>query len=1198
MDYIAWNNALVAHFFNDHRQQTPVYLLVTDGLLAKLYAASSTNTAASTDDEAVADFVRAVITGPAHMTEGQQSENICTRARKSLSCQDDWIEKHNNGLPLYVGYLGLFVLTWTRDLANVNVANFYDKLNALLDEHGYDSSTRGKISTLQLKETDELWSKLQTWANKTNGGRRGIFCAYCEGGHRYVGLSKAQALLNSRDIAHALPSIFKLCGFAPKYRTDRAEMAACIARYANQCGLSDRGWNLLNHSDPTLRKAVLYIALNELSSWDGTASNWERQPRVAASGHSRGKASWKIYHNGNERRLDLYCEHISGGNPIGSSVMCRSGSAHSHKKPVNADGTAFFTTHELVEAGFDLLAPLTVEVDHTEITELPPLATVVGGRLFFRWPIHARSGWLSPFDPRDQYHITASSIGVLYPVGVANLPAATLGETVLDSHRSSVVLSRRGKQYASLVRYTVPFTNDSQPFKLDSQECCVIGPQAYLEITDAADITYIADERVFVAVGVCATVVLRNTLLESTAFTADRGNVLADALTATLCIDETEYGNPITVTAAGQSIQVVFVPARPADSQPLGWQWRFEKDFHLVRRHYEKGERIGEFSGPGGVAIRCAFTAFDPLWWWEKDSDGNATAQGLPLCETVVARSEQDASLYRLHVWTQTPLKLLVNNEEVIDVPPHEPWAISLHELMLGRQNFDDGVGEEYVDVVSLNNATVAQIARIPSRPVLTVADGSPRVFVVGNTTNYSVIWIRESDLISGGVSSQSLSDLAITDEQLPRLERPESREREGVWLGLLAQRAAPKQLNEYLWLESPVEFMTVQRPAAGVSLADRIGATSASDVKRARAFLAALKALPAQAIKLRPLFEDAIAELCGVDCTPDRAFWETQFDRRCVSPLGPTTRPSALEALLGQMLQTGFNWLAEPTWLASSWERIRRAYKHQHRRFNQAQKQIVWHACPLIPAFPDLLSGYPWTDPQEGAAFRLSSYLGFLQGVGDGNRLKVRSPTVRGVGLGNQLLLGGGVPLRGFVDAGVVLRHPQFANGPRRVSVDGGKAFLQHEGALHRFHLAVDNEESLATYLTDDATLEDDFGEIYPSDLETLFHDGLNAAHPVIGRTEDRGLALMFSAVNQQLAATSRSTPSQRNRHAIYQAVLLSRLHDRHSKFGHTWPLRDPAAYRLVCNVMSQAWAVQPRRQRLYKDLIPIEWFLIWFSV
>lgn len=1197
MDYIAWNNALVAHFFNDHRQQTPVYLLVTDGLLAKLHAASSTNTAASPDEEAVSDFVRAVITGPAHMTQGQQSENLCARARKSHSCQEDWIVSHNKSIPLYVGYLALLVLTWTRDLAGVTVANFYDKLNALLDEHGYASAARGSVSTPQLKETDELWGHLQTWANGTHQGRRGRFFAYCEGGHRYVGMSKAQALLNRRDLTHALPSVFALSGFQPHYRTDRAEIAACLARYANYCGLSDRGWYLLNHSDPTLRRAVLDIALNELASWDGSTVDREQQPGAAAPGHLRGNAAWKIYQNGNDRRLDLYCDNISGRNAIQSSVMCRSGSAHSLKKPVNADGTAFFTTHELVEAGFDFRAPLSVEVDHAQIAELPPLATVVGGPLFFRWPMQARPGWLSPFDPQEQSHITASSIGVLYPVGSASLPNATLGETVLDSHHSSLVLSRRGKQYAPLVRYTFPFTNAPQPFKLDSQECFFVGPQPYLEVTDAAHITYIADERVSVAVGLRATVVLRNTLLESPTFTADRGDVLTDGLTATLCIGETEYGKPITVTAAGQSLKVVFVPAQPSDSQPLGWQWRFEQEFHLVRRHYEKGERIGEFSGPGGVAIRCAFTTFDPLWWWEKDSHGDATAQGLSLCEAVVARSAEQVSCYRLHVWTRSSLKLRVNHEEVIDVPPHEPWAISLHELVFGRQNFVAGVGEEHEDVVSLGDAEVARVTRIPDRPVLTLADGLPRVFAVGDTSAYSVIWVRESDLITGRVLSQSLSDLTVADGQLSQLELPfNALNREGVWLGLLAQNKAPEQLNEYLWLESPVQFVPVQRPAAGVSLANRLETTSDADVKRAHSFLAALKALPAQASKLRPLFEEATADLCAFDCTPDRTFWDTQFNRRCVAPRGPETRPSALEGVLGQMLLAGFNWLAEPNYVASRLGIIEAEYRRLRRRFDATQKPIVHNACPLLFGQRFLLHGYPWSEYEQGQDWGLEGWLGFRHSLGDAGRLKLRSPSINRVSVRNQQLSTDGVALHGFSRRGAILNHPQF-RGPIPINIANGRAYLDYEGALHRFYLIVSNEEALAAYLADEATLEDDFGEVYPSDLEPLFNEALKAAHPAIGKAEDRGLALMFSAVNRQLAATSRSTPSQRNRHAIYQAVLLSRLHDRHNAFGPTWPLRDPAAYRLVCNVMSQAWAVPPRRQMLYKDLIPIEWFLLWFS-
>jgi hypothetical protein len=1204
MDYIAWNNALAAHFFTESRRKTPVYLLVTDGLLAKLFSQSLPEETLSSD-EVVSNFVRAVIDGPTHMTYQQHTENLCERARKAHSTQDDWILIHNHGTPLYIGYLALFVLTWTRDLDGVTEATFYPKLNQLLSEHGYDLAVRGEISTPQLEKTHELWVDLQNWANDINAGQRGLFFAYCEGKHKkYVGMSKAHALLNSRDLTYVLPRIFGQSGFGPRGTADREEMANCLSRLAHECGLSKRGWYLLNHHDQTLRRAVLDIALYELSSWDGVVPDSPEPSEGIGHEAPRGQASWKIYQNGREHRLDLYCENISTENGGHATVVCKSGNGKSVRKAVYADGSAFFTTEELADAGFDFGGPLTVEVDSQPVSELPPLAAVVGGPLFFRWPSHTRPGWLAPLRLGDGVHFTASSIGVLFPIGTTSLPHATLGATQLDPKQASVVLVRRNKQRALLARYRFPAIAKPQPFKLDSHEYFVVGPQPYLEVSDPADITNVPDERVVVVVGLTAQIVLQNAGAGPHSFVSDRGEWNADgARTTTLRIAETDYGHPISVAAGGHKLKVVFVPANPTEKLPPGWSWAFARDSSVVHRHYERGERIGEYTGPDGTSVRCAYATPEPLWWWAEDSEGKPRELGPQLGDVAVVKSMRDTHRFRLKVWNPTPLSLCVNDEVAYEVPPKELWSISLHELLIGRQDFRNGVGEGHEDIVRLGDATVARVTRIPDRPVLTLLDGRPYVFAAANTQNYSLVWIRESDLLSGTVSAEPLCNVVFAEGQLSLVEPPvTSLEREGVWLGLVAQAAPPQQLMEYLWLDSPIDFVTVQRPSPGLTLTERLEVDSETTIAQARTYLAAFKALPARARQLSPVFDDAISDLCTFDCTSDRTFWDNEFRRRCVGPNGPPPDQTDLEVVLGQMLSAGFNWIAEPKWISSRLSEVRDQYRRQRRQFNPTQKNLVRRACPLILCHQSISEGYPWVELADNTACELDQYLRFLntigEGQGDGNRLAVRAPSVNvAAAARNRRLATAGVPLRGFSARGVRLSNPPFPQ-PIPVTIDGRTKYLDYQNGLHRFSVFVDNEHAVAKYLTDETECEGDFGEIYPSDLNDLFTAGLGAAEAVLGAKRDRGLALMFSAVNDRLAAQAIASASQRNRHVIFQAVLLSRLHERHCEAWPDWPLRDQAAYRLVCTVLSQAWAVPARRHMLFQDLIPIEWFLTWFSV
>src|SRR5258708_13851774 len=93
MDYLRWNDAIAAHFFDPTREGWRVWLDVTEEVIGGIGKEWNLG---------VPDFVAAVKRGPAWA----ESNGFCQRALESCA---GWRARHLK-FPPYIGYLGLFVL--------------------------------------------------------------------------------------------------------------------------------------------------------------------------------------------------------------------------------------------------------------------------------------------------------------------------------------------------------------------------------------------------------------------------------------------------------------------------------------------------------------------------------------------------------------------------------------------------------------------------------------------------------------------------------------------------------------------------------------------------------------------------------------------------------------------------------------------------------------------------------------------------------------------------------------------------------------------------------------------------------------------------------------------------------------------------------------------------------------------------------
>ena len=246
--YLAWNNALAAHFFCPDAADRPVYFFVTEDVINEV----SRNIGQGTTGKGCDGFLAAVRSGP----HGFTSAGHCQRA---LQIAEGW---RDSGFeyPPYIAYLALFVLAGGHE-GDYAPQAYYPRLWNLL----------GEERTGPLPSFDrmlELWDDLEQWAVSDRSGALGVFEARIVGGKIHIGLPMAQTILTGNE-REALPLLYSEAELDPSRAATSHELRRALTVYGN-AHLRPHTMRTLEHGSEAAREALLDAVAEDFSEWDGS----------------------------------------------------------------------------------------------------------------------------------------------------------------------------------------------------------------------------------------------------------------------------------------------------------------------------------------------------------------------------------------------------------------------------------------------------------------------------------------------------------------------------------------------------------------------------------------------------------------------------------------------------------------------------------------------------------------------------------------------------------------------------------------------------------------------------------------------------------------------------------------------------------------------------------------------------------------
>ncbi len=289
MDYLAWNNAIGARFFNPDRAGMRVFLYVTTEVIAEIGAPHNAG---------VNDFVSAVSTGPQQWIT-RHKQGICQHA---LQVMEGWQQTRELEYPPYLAYLALFVLADTVEVEGFARFSYYPGLRQVLGEvpeaGGYPS----------FDKMYALWFDLEQWSTEDKGGALGIFRADILGKREYVGLPKAQTILTD-DERHKLPILFAENGFDPTSPPSDRELSHLLSHESHRY-LMPRTKDILGQrtdGQNAMREVLLDAILEELQNWNGTVPAHAEQDGESESAAGNLRLTMMLDLTAKTARFGLRC---------------------------------------------------------------------------------------------------------------------------------------------------------------------------------------------------------------------------------------------------------------------------------------------------------------------------------------------------------------------------------------------------------------------------------------------------------------------------------------------------------------------------------------------------------------------------------------------------------------------------------------------------------------------------------------------------------------------------------------------------------------------------------------------------------------------------------------------------------------------------------------------------------------------------
>lgn len=262
-DYLRWNDAITAHFFNTESAGQRVHLEVDEDLVGEIGASLGGG---------LADLVAAVLTGPPWVPPWA---DLCQRA---LAACDGWRDRRRE-YPPYVAYLAVFVLAAGVE-GEFAAQAYYPRLRALL---GMEPG--GTLP--HFDRMFELWDDLEIWSVRDCQGRFGVFEAVVSGGWFHVGLPLAQATLTTGE-RRGLPRLFAAADLDPIAVPTTSELLSAL-RMNGPGILRPRTLALVESGTGNeATSALLDAVAEEFASWDGEVPAGPETEDVPA-GHVLGR---------------------------------------------------------------------------------------------------------------------------------------------------------------------------------------------------------------------------------------------------------------------------------------------------------------------------------------------------------------------------------------------------------------------------------------------------------------------------------------------------------------------------------------------------------------------------------------------------------------------------------------------------------------------------------------------------------------------------------------------------------------------------------------------------------------------------------------------------------------------------------------------------------------------------------------------
>lgn len=263
-DYIAWNDALAAHFFNTRAAGKPVYLDIEGDVLDAVSKTIGTGGTGSPRD----DFLAAV-------------RSTLGRGRGLLARHADWLAAWDGkGPPPVVAVLALASMAAEDMGADAEVAshNYYVPFARLIGIADSDyPAISGAMKEGYRKHIGDLWKALNGWL-EDHEGSLGLPTARTHGHNTHIAYALGQALVREADRAR-LPDFFSYFRLRPGQEVEPERMLGLLDRWVPTGTLSAKIRGPWDTND-ALRTALADVACAELLSWDGTRRHGEQGDRL------------------------------------------------------------------------------------------------------------------------------------------------------------------------------------------------------------------------------------------------------------------------------------------------------------------------------------------------------------------------------------------------------------------------------------------------------------------------------------------------------------------------------------------------------------------------------------------------------------------------------------------------------------------------------------------------------------------------------------------------------------------------------------------------------------------------------------------------------------------------------------------------------------------------------------------------------